>query len=151
MRVEMISTVNLLSSIRVRVHMLAAIELITLGGRLLLKKICAAMCAAMLLAACARHPMTDQELQGKAQHAVDDKLETQAAFTLMESVAAQHIACGHAFAADAPNRGKVDQDFVYLHGRLIMDDDPDFDQAAMECDVAASGGNSMAVQNTADD
>jgi hypothetical protein len=94
--------------------------------------------------------MTDQELQGEAQHAVDDKLETQAAFALMKSTAAHQIACGHAFAADAPNRSKVDQDFVYLHGRLIMDDDPDFDQAAMECDVASSGGNSMAVENTAD-
>ena len=94
--------------------------------------------------------MTDQELQGAAQHAVDDKLETQAAFTLMESTAAQQIACGHAFTADAPNRGRVDQDFVYLHGRLIMDDDPSYDQAAMECDVAASGGNSMTVGNATD-
>ena len=120
------------------------------GGRRFLKKICAAMCAVLLLAACARHPMTDQELQGEAQHAVDDKLETQAAFTSIESTAAQQIACGHAFATDAPNRGRVDQDFVYLHGRLIMDDDPDFDQAAMECDVAASGGNAMAVGNATD-
>ena len=115
-----------------------------------MKMIYAAMCAALTLGACARHPMTDQELQGKAQHAVDDKLDTQAAFTLMEATAAQQIACGHAFASDALNRGKVDQDFVYLHGRLIMDDDPDFDQAAMECDVASSGGNSMAVENATD-
>jgi hypothetical protein len=106
---------------------------------------------ALLLAACAGHPQTDQELQGEAQHAVDDKLETQASFTVMEAVAAQRIACGHASAPDAPGRGKVEQDFVYLHGRLIMDDDPDFDQAAMECDIAASGGNSAATENVAAD
>ena len=133
-----------------RGHILAGIGPVTHWGRKLLKKMCAAMCVALLSGACARLPMTDQELQGDAQHAVDDKLETQAAFTLMESVVAQHIACGHAFAADAPNRGRVDQDFVYLHGRLIMDDDLDFDQAAMECDVAASGGNSMVVSNATD-
>jgi hypothetical protein len=98
-----------------------------------------------MLASCASHPKTDAELQGEAENAVDQKLDTQGTFSLMEAVAAQQIACGHVLAADAPNRGKVDQDFVYLHGRLIMDDDPDFDQAAMECDVAASGGNSSAV------
>jgi hypothetical protein len=96
---------------------------------------------AFLLAACSNHQPTDQELQGEAEYAVDAKLDTQASFTLMESSAEHRIACGHAFAPDAPDRGKVDQDFVYLHGRLIMDDDPSYDQAAMECDVAASGGN----------
>jgi len=99
----------------------------------------------LLLASCAQHPQTDEGLKGEAENAVDRKLDTEGTFTLMESRAAQQIACGHVFAAEAPGRGKVDQDFVYLHGRLIMDDDPDFDQAAMECDVAESGGNSLAI------
>lgn len=98
--------------------------------------------------ACSRHPQTDSDLQGEAEHAVDSKLDTEATFSNMESIAAQKIACGHASAADALNRGKVDQDFVYLHGRLIMDDDPDFDRAAMECDVAASGGNAADLKDT---
>ena len=101
--------------------------------------------ALLLLTSCASHPKTDADLQGEAENAVDQKLDTQGTFTLMEAVAAQQIACGHVSAPDVPGRGKVDQDFVYLRGRLIMDDDPDFDQAAMECDVAASGGNSSAI------
>jgi hypothetical protein len=111
----------------------------------------AGLCALALLCACSRTPQTDADLQGEAENAVDQKIDTQGAFTLMESVVAQQIACGHVSAPEAPNLGKVDQDFVYLHGRLIMDDEPDFDQAAMECDVAASGGTTWNVNANADD
>jgi len=97
------------------------------------------------LVGCSRHPQTDQDLQGEAENAVDRKLDAQGTFSLMEAFASQQIACGHVFAADAPNLGKVDRDFVYLHKRLIMDDDADFDQAATECDIAASGGNSADI------
>jgi len=37
------------------------------------------------LAGCAKHPQTDQDLEGEAENAVDTKLDTQATFTLMES------------------------------------------------------------------
>ena len=110
----------------------------------------AAICGLLLVAACSGRAQSDQDLQSEAQNAVDTKLDAQASFTEMESSAEQQIACGHAFALDAPNRGKVDRDFVYLHGRLIMEDDPDFDQAAMECDVAASGGNSVTLANASE-
>ena len=106
--------------------------------------------ALSLLAGCARHDQTDQDLRGEAEHAVNTRLDTEASFTFMKSVAAQKISCGHASAPDMPGRGKFAQDFVYLHGRLIMEDEPDFDQAWMECDVAASGGKSSDLGNATD-
>jgi hypothetical protein len=106
------------------------------------------VCALLLMVACSPHRQSDQDLQGEAQSAVDSRLDTQATFSEMASSANQQISCGHVSAADAPNRGKVDRDFVYLHGRLVMDDEPDYDQAAMECDVATSGGNAAAIENT---
>jgi hypothetical protein len=115
-----------------------------------LNKIIISVLVCAVLAGCANHPKTDAELQGEAENAVDQKLNTQATFSLMEAVASQDIACGHVSATEAPGRGHVDQDFVYLQGRLIMDDDPDFDQAAMKCDVAAGGGNSSDVDNSSD-
>jgi len=123
----------------------------TVVGESRLTKSFLSVFACLYLAACAQHPQTDDGLRGEAENAVDRKLDTEGTFTLMESVAAQQIACGHVFAAEAPGRGRVDQDFVYLHGRLIMDDDPDYDQAATECDVAASGGNSSAVNTIESD
>jgi hypothetical protein len=120
-----------------------------LGGNSLNKIIMSVLTCAVL-AGCTNHPKTDAELQGEAENAVDQKLNTQATFSLLESVASQDIACGHVSAAEAPGRGQVDQDFVYLHDRLIMDDDPDFDQAAMKCDIAAGGGNSSDLDNATD-
>jgi len=102
------------------------------------------------LAACSQTPKTDAELAGAAQSAVDKKLDTQGTFSLMEAVLSQNIACGHVVAADAPGRGNVEQDFVFQNDRLIMDDDPDFDSAAIACDLAAGGGNSADEDNVAD-
>jgi hypothetical protein len=90
----------------------------------------------LLLGACTREPRTDQELTARAQQAVDRKLGVQAQFSLMESAVAQHIACGHALPANATGGG---QDFVYRDGRVILDNDPDFDAAAIQCDDAVSG------------
>lgn len=101
----------------------------------------------LILAACSHHPRTDRELQGEAQQAVDRKLGIQATFSLMESIAAQNIACGHASAPEAPGGGAVDRDFVYRDRRVILDDDPDFDQAAVACDVAAGGGSTADADN----
>ena len=103
------------------------------------------------VAACSAHPRTDDALAGEAQRAVDNKLEAQGQFSLMESVASQNIACGHVTASGVSGRGKVDQDFVYQNDRLIMDDDPDFDSAAIACDLAAGGGNSADADNVVGD
>lgn len=104
--------------------------------------------ALFAITACSSRPTTDEALASEAQRAVDSKLGAQGVFTLMESVVAQHIACGHVAAANVPDRGNVDQDFVYQNGRLIMDDDPDFDSAALACDTAAGGGNSSDADNS---
>jgi len=108
--------------------------------------------ASVLIAvtACSSRPTTDAALATEAQHAVDSKLGAPGEFSLMESVVAQNIACGHVTAAGVSGRGNVDQDFIYRDRRLIMDDDPDFDSAALACDMAAGGGNSADADNAAD-
>lgn len=74
-----------------------------------------------------------------AHLAVDRKLERQATFSMEESAIAQKIMCGHADYAGNP----VGRDFVYRNNALILDSDPDFDQAASQCDAAAADhGNS---------
>jgi len=93
------------------------------------------MCV-MLLAGCSGQPRTDEELTSQAQEAVDRKLGVQAQFSLMEATVAQQIACGHAAAA-----GQAGQDFVYRDGRVILDNDIDFDDAAVQCDAAIGGAN----------
>jgi hypothetical protein len=103
--------------------------------------------ALMGLSACSPKTRTDAQLQSAAQHAVESKLQTQATFSLMEVVAAQDIACGHVMATAAPGIGNVDQDFVYRSGKLLMDTDPDFDAAAVACDVAAGAGNASDAEN----
>lgn len=108
------------------------------------------MFAGLLVVACLHEPTTDTELAGEAQQAVDKKLDAQGTFSLMEAVLSQHIACGHVTATNVPGRGNVDQDFVYQNSRLIMDDDPDFDSAAIACDLAAGGGNSADANDGAD-
>ena len=104
----------------------------------------------MAMAACSSRPATDAALASEAQHAVESKLGAQGEFSLMESVVTQNIACGHVTASSVSGRGNVDQDFVYRDRRLIMDDDPDFDSAALACDMAAGGGNSSDADNTAE-
>jgi hypothetical protein len=106
-----------------------------------------ALIGLMVLAACSQAPRTDAELTAKAQQAVDRELDAQATFSLMESVAAQNIACGHASVSGAGGRSVREQDFVYRGGKLIMDDDPDFDTAAVQCDVAAGGGSIADADN----
>jgi hypothetical protein len=102
-----------------------------------------ALALILAVAGCSGQPKSDQALAAEAQQAVDKKFDTRGQFSLMESVVSQDIACGHFAAADQQGRGQIDQDFVYQRRRLIMDDDPDFDQAAIECDVAAAGGNTQ--------
>ncbi len=97
-----------------------------------------------LLGACAQQPRTDRELTARAQEAVDRTLGAQAQFSLMEAVVAQQIACGHAVAA-----GKPGQDFVYRDGKVILDNDPDFDAAAIACDAAVGGGSAPTEDNDA--
>jgi hypothetical protein len=91
------------------------------------------------LGACSNQPQTDAELTAQAQRAVDRKLSAQATFSEMEATVARQIACGHASVAGSASRAPLNQDFVYRDKRLIMDDDPDFDGAAIQCDLAASG------------
>ncbi len=89
-----------------------------------------------MLSACQGKPRTDEELTSRAQEAVDRNLGVQAQFSLMEATVAQQIACGHAAAP-----GKSEQDFVYRDGRVILDNDIDFDAAAAKCDEAVAGDN----------
>ena len=112
-----------------------------------MRKAAAIVCVLLALTACAKRPTTDGDLQSETQRAVDRKLGAQATFSLMESIAKQNIACGHESAPTGAGGSMVEQDFVYQNGRLIMDDDPAFDQAAIECDVAASGGSAASVAN----
>jgi uncharacterized protein YgbK (DUF1537 family) len=102
-----------------------------------------ALAAAILVVAgaCSSTPKTDAQLAGTAQEAVDRKLGAQATFSLMETGIAQQVSCGHATTSTG------ERDFVYQRGRLIMDDDPDFDQAAIDCDTAAGGGNDVTEGN----
>ena len=98
----------------------------------------------VLIGGCSGAPRTDQQLTARAQQAVDRSLGVQATFSLMEASVAQQIACGHAVAA---NSGASGQDFVYRDGKVILDNDPDFDAAAVQCDDAVSGGNVAADEN----
>jgi len=116
-------------------------------GNMPVLKVVLPMIAAFAIAACTHQPRTDEELAGEAQHAVDDHFDVQGKFSLMEAVASRNIACGHVAATEVPGHGDVDQDFVYRDGRLIMDDDPDYDSAAIACDLATGGGNSTAADN----
>ncbi len=101
----------------------------------------AAMLAALMaLSACSRTPRTDAELIGRAQQAVNRKLAAQARYSLMEASVAQQIACGHVSVAGSASHPSVEQDFVYSDRRVILDDDPDFDAAAVRCDAAVNGG-----------
>jgi len=100
-----------------------------------------------LLGGCSRAPRTDAELTARAQEAVDRKLGVQAQFSLMEANVANKIACGHAVAA---NSGGGGQDFVYRDNRVILDNDPDFDAAAIQCDDAVDGGNAAADLDESD-
>ena len=98
-------------------------------------------------AACSGAPRSDHDLTRQAERAVDDKLDVQGRFSLMEAVASQNIACGHVMASDTPGRSAVDQDFVYKDGRPIMDNDPDYEAAAIACDRATGDRNSAIVGN----
>jgi hypothetical protein len=44
----------------------------------------------------------------------------------------------------------VNQNFVYRDRRLIINDDPDFDSAALVCDMAAGGGNTSDTDDVTD-
>ena len=70
----------------------------------------------------------------KAQLAVTRKLGAETRFSQMQAAVAQQIACGQVKPA-----GKPAQVFVYRDKRVIMDSDPDFDKAAVQCDAAAGG------------
>jgi hypothetical protein len=94
----------------------------------------------LLIVGCTQSPLTDAQLQGEAQQAVDRALGTQASFSLMEAVATHHIACGHA-SARSPVGSPIERDFVYRGRELILDGSQDFDQAAVECDRAAGEGS----------
>jgi hypothetical protein len=104
----------------------------------------------LLLTGCAGEPKTDAELSAQAHQAVDRQLGVQATFSEMEAIVGQQIACGHATAPASAAKPGVEQDFVYQSGRLIMDNDPDFDAAAVACDDAAGGGNVQSDENAAD-
>lgn len=98
------------------------------------------------LAGCSGQPHTDAELIAQAQRAVNRKLAIQGQFSLMESAIAQKIACGHVGTPGTDGR-----DFVYRDGKLILDDDPDFDDAAVQCDAAVGGGGGQSAgENLAD-
>lgn len=97
-----------------------------------------AICGLVALAACSGQPDTDGGLAAVARQAVNHRLGRQATFSQIESTAVEHIACGHAVIPGPGGRAAAEQDFVYRDGRLIMDDDPDFDTAASACDAAAS-------------
>lgn len=88
-----------------------------------------------MLSACSGQPRTDEELTGRAQQAVDRKLGIQARFSIVEATVSQQLACGHASAET------VSRDWVYRDGKVILDDDPDFDDAAVQCDAAIGGGD----------
>ena len=70
----------------------------------------------------------------KAQLAVTQKLGAETRFSQMQAAVAQQIACGQVAPA-----GKPAQVFVYRDERVILDSDPDFDKAAVQCDAAAGG------------
>ena len=81
----------------------------------------------------------------KAQLAITQELGTETRFSRMQAAVSQQIACGQAAPA-----GKPAQVFVYRDERVILDSDPDFDKAAVQCDAAAGGlpdpgGNDTAV------
>jgi hypothetical protein len=109
----------------------------------------AMLVALMALGACSRTPRTDAELIGRAQQTVNRKLAAQARYSLMESSVAQQIACGHVSVAGSASHPPIEQDFVYSGQRVILDDDPDFDAAAIRCDAAVNGGVPVDA-NTAD-
>jgi hypothetical protein len=94
---------------------------------------------------CTNQPRTDQELIASAQETVNRKLGVQGTYSLMEAVVAKRIACGH--VASPGNSG---QDFVYRNDKLILDNDPDFDSAAIECDAAVSGLGGAVADNSGD-
>ena len=80
----------------------------------------------------------------KAQLAVAQKLGGEMQFSQMQAAVSQQIACGQASPA-----GKAPQVFVYRDGRVILDSDPDFDTAAIQCDAAAGGLPDPAGNDTA--
>jgi len=94
-----------------------------------------ALACLLTLSACTGQARTDEELTGQAEQAVDRKLGIQAQFSLVEATVSQQIVCGHAAA------GTVSRDWVYRDGTVFLDDDPDFDDAAVQCDAAIGGGN----------
>ena len=94
-----------------------------------------ALACLLALGACSRPPRTDEQLTGRAEQAVDRKLGIQAQFSLVEATVSQQIACGHASVQ------AVSRDWVYRDGKVILDDDPDFDDAAVQCDAAIGEGN----------
>lgn len=87
------------------------------------------------VAACQSEPRTDADLMAAAHLAVDRKLDRQATFSMEESAVAEQIMCGHADYEGNP----VGRDFVYRDGKVILDSDPAFDQAASQCERAAGG------------
>ena len=93
-----------------------------------------ALTVPLLLCGCARQPQTDRELTSKAQLAVAQKLGGNIQFSRMQAAVSQQIACGQAVRA-----GKPPQVFVYRDEKVIVDSDPDFDTAAVQCDAAAGG------------
>jgi hypothetical protein len=95
----------------------------------------------VILSACQGAPDTNEKLTARALQAVDRKLGVQAQFSLVETTVSRQIACGHA-SADS-----VSRDWVYDGARVILDDDPDFDAAALECDEAIRGGGTKSADN----
>ena len=103
-----------------------------------------ALACALFLGACSRQPKTDEELVSNAQLAVAQKLGGKTQFSQMQATVSQQIACGQAFLL-----GQAPQVFVYRDGRVILDSDPDFDRAAVQCDAAAGGLPDPAENDTA--
>jgi hypothetical protein len=111
----------------------------------------ASLCLIFLAIGCSRAPATDHQLRRQAERAVDDELDAQGRFSLMEAVASLKIACGHVTAADVPGHGEVDQDFVYREGHLVMDTDHGYEAARSACDRAAGGDKWAPAQNSDSD
>jgi hypothetical protein len=112
-------------------------------GREILRQNLIILACLTALGGCSRQPRTDEELAADAQRAVNRELGDQARYSLMESSIAQGIACGQATGSRIGAR-----DFVYRDGKVILDDNPAFDAAAVQCDAAIGsedegpGGNS---------
>ena len=80
----------------------------------------------------------------KAQLAVVRKFGAETRFSQMQAAVSQQIACGQVAPAGKPAQG-----FVYRDERVILDSDPDFDKAAVQCDAAAGGLPDPADNDTA--